>query len=236
MREKAIYPRQIYLIRKWKIGKRIKTKIARIDIYVKVPGLCTNEWQNLPTTDWLVPAPAPARCSRAFRTVAVHFSPFYTRQPRPPGLHRSDRYDNACQFPPRFFSPRLLRLPLSPLPRPKTTFIPNNFDGCFWRPFRARPTNGSIHVRVSACERARIFYRHQLYAIHFLFYTHFSIPHAHLISCTVNHRDVNYLQVLPQSPGAVSLLDGRPIALLLALQLKMPNAPFVNLVPYLIDM
>jgi len=106
--EKAIYPRQIYLIRsvQMKNWKRMK-KITQIGICVKGPILRTNEWQNLPTTDWSV----QVRCSSAFRlwTGRGAFSPFYTRR-----VHRSVRYDSACQFPPRFFLPRL---PPSLLPR-----------------------------------------------------------------------------------------------------------------------
>lgn len=115
------------------------------------------------------------------------------------GLHRSDRYDNACQFSPPFFLPvSSVSLSFSyRAQKPKKYFILNNFDGCFWRPSRARDR----HTVLSTC--VRVCYRRQLRDT-FLFYTHFSTPHTHLISCTVNHRDVNYLEVLPQFPGAAA--------------------------------
>jgi len=170
--------------------ERIKTKIARIDIYVKVSALCTNEWQNLPTTD----RPVPTRCNRAFRTAAVHFSPFYTRR-QPPGLHRSDRYNNACQFS-GSFSPSSLSLSLSlslNLLRPKKNhFYSEQFQRLLLTSL-PRAIGARFYPRACICATS--------YAIHFLFYTHFSIPRTHLISRTVNHCDVNYLEVLPQSPG-----------------------------------
>lgn len=128
--ERAIYSRQIYLIRsvQMKNSGRMK-KIAQIGICVKGPTLCTNEWQNLPTTG---------------RSPPVMMQPCVSIPDRPRCifalLHADGRTDGCIDRPDTiarasffraFFLPGPSPVPVPLPPCSKPTFILDNFDGCF---------------------------------------------------------------------------------------------------------
>lgn len=80
-------------------------------------------------------------------------------------MHRSARYDSACQFSPRFFSPWLPAPCSLAHTRSKPTFILDNFDGCFWRFSPATDAGSSSHARTTP--------RRQLYDTFFILYEFF---------------------------------------------------------------
>lgn len=121
------------------------------------------------------------RCDAAVRFGQPRciFRPF-TRggRGRPGCIDRIDTITRAS-FLRVFFSPS----PTSPsLPTaPKKPLLSRTIStAAFDVPFaRDRRTVLSTCVYLRASERARVSYHHRFYAIHFLFYTHFSIPHTH---------------------------------------------------------
>lgn len=139
------------------------------------------------------------RCSRAFRfwTSRGAFSPFYTR--RTNGcIDRPDTTARASFLRAFFFSPAAC-LPL------RTHALETHFySGQFRRlllTFLSCTDAGSIsHTRAHSPPPV----------IRYIFYfiRAFSTSHVYLISCTVNHCDVNYSDFSPQLPAEpLSILD-----------------------------
>lgn len=161
---------------------------------VKGPTLCTNEWSKSAYSRPI--STMPVRCSRAFRfwTSRGAFSPFHTRRTN----GRIDRPDTTARA--SFLRARVFfffglspRLPAPPLTRAHETHF---YSGQFRRLLLTFHPRGR---REGTAPHARAFPAAS-YAIHFLFYTSFSTSHVYLISCTVNHCDVNYSDFSPQLP------------------------------------